>query len=275
MPHRNRRPARARRVPAVIESVEARLLFDASQLSATIVSSTLPATISDQGGAKGTVVVAVTNASGATQTLPGGVAQVYLSAGGFDPQSYANFFLGERHLPKRVASGAALTYAVSINIKKGQIGADGDYNLYPLVVDHDNQPGTFAAGPELDVTAPDVKLAVAQKLPKLPAAVGAKGSIKGVVDKLLITNSGTADSTTTLEVAVNADPTDDLNGVEGQGAGGLTKKVRVPAGKTVTVPVKLSGTFAAGTYALSAVVETLNNDATVYSSDNPTFTVVG
>ena len=214
MTHRHRRSVCARRVSAVVEAVEGRVLFDASQLTATIVSSTLPASISDQGGAKGKVVVAVSNTSGVTQTVAGGVAQVYLSAGGFDPQSYSNFFLGERHLPKKVASGATLTYTVSINIKKGQIGADGNYNLYPLVVDYDNLPGTFSAGPALDVTAPDVSLAVTQKLGKLPAAVSAKGSLKGVVDKLVITNGGTADSTTTLEMAVNADSTGDPYGAK-------------------------------------------------------------
>ena len=55
------------RSPVVIESMEGRVLFSVSQLTAAVASSTLAAAVSDQTAAAGRVTVSVTNDSGATE----------------------------------------------------------------------------------------------------------------------------------------------------------------------------------------------------------------
>ena len=57
--------------PAVIEMMERRVFLDASVLTETIDSSTLPASISDQTVLKGTLAMTISNNSGADEKDPG------------------------------------------------------------------------------------------------------------------------------------------------------------------------------------------------------------
>src|SRR5580700_4960897 len=78
--------------PAVIESMERRLLFDATLLTEVIDSSTLPAAVSDQSVLKGTLEMTVSNNSGIDEKDPGSIVSFVISSTPLDPPAL-NFYI--------------------------------------------------------------------------------------------------------------------------------------------------------------------------------------
>src|SRR6185312_6451447 len=104
---------------ALIETLEQRVLFDASQLTETIVGSTLPASVSDQATLKGTVSVQLTNSSGATQQFKGALA-IDVADQTLDISS--NNFVNLRSSPASISlkAGQTKVFKVAINAAGGK-----------------------------------------------------------------------------------------------------------------------------------------------------------
>ena len=82
--------------PAVIESMERRLLFDATLLTEVIDSSTLPTSVSDQSVLKGTLEMTVSNNSGIDEKDPGSLVSFVISSTPLDPPTLNFYILKEQ-----------------------------------------------------------------------------------------------------------------------------------------------------------------------------------
>ena len=250
----------------VIESMENRLFFDASQLSEAIVASTLPAQISDQTVAHGKVTIDVTNNSATLQKYRGVVDVATTTDSTFDPQSYSEFNLGGKNTSFNLASGVTKQYVIPVNIKKGEL-QDFTYGLYAFVADVSQQYSVSGPTGTLTVAPPVVTLSETQTFVKLPSTLATAGGKLGATDKIAITNSGTDASSTALTIDVYATP----DGVASDGtpflAVPLTKKIQIKAGKTANVTVKLPTfpTVTDGTY--SVIAQVTQTTGTVTQSD--------
>src|SRR5271170_67944 len=234
--------------PAVIEAMERRLLFDVSVLTETIASSTLPASISDQTVLKGTLEMTISNNSGIDEKDPGSIVSFVISSTPLDPPALNFYIVKEEKADLSLADGASkdFTFTVNVNLAKGK-PPDGVYTIYALVVGADNNYSQSVPWATLTVHPPNVILSETENLLKLPDSTST-GSKFHVTDDVAITNSGTDPSTTPLTIGVYLTP----DGIPADGTlmTGVTKKVTIDAGKTVTVPVTIAAipTLAVGTY---------------------------
>ena len=106
-----------------IESMEKRTMFDASLLTETIISSTLPATISDQAVLKGVVTVNIANNSGVDEKEKVATG-VEISNGTLVPLSRQFGVLASKTLVLALKAGQNKTFKFPVNIAKGKL-ADG------------------------------------------------------------------------------------------------------------------------------------------------------
>ncbi len=161
--------------PAMIEAMEQRLLFDGSQLTETILSSTLPATISDQSVLHGVVKLEVTNNSGVTQKFRGAVG-IFIAYQVLDIPSHNWGILRSGPAVISLANGKSHIYPFVIAIHKGKL-ADGTDTLFGVVTDANSVYSQSPPGPTLTVHTPNVSLSETEKFSKVPASEApARGS---------------------------------------------------------------------------------------------------
>lgn len=251
--------------PALIETMERRLLFSASALTETIDSSTLPTSISDQTALKGTLEMTITNNSGADEKDSGALVSFVISSGPLDPQTLNFYILKEQKTNLALADGASkdFKFSINLNLAKGK-PPDGDYNIYALVVDAQSNSSQSAVGPAFTVRPPIVVLSETENLLKLPDS-SAPGAKFHVVDDVAITNSGTDPSTTPLTIGIYLTP----DGIPADGSlmTAVTKKETIAAGKTVTVPVTIAAipSLAVGTYEF--ITQVTQSNGTITTTD--------
>lgn len=233
---------------AVIEAMEQRLLFAVSALTETIDSSTLPTSTSDKTVLKGALEMTVSNTSGADEKDPGSLVSFVIASTPLDPPSLNFYILKEQKTDLSLANGSSkdFTFTINLNLAKGK-PPDGVYSIYALVVDADSNYSQSVPGPALTIHPPNVVLAVAENLLKLPDST-APGAKFHVTDDVAITNSGSDPSTTPLKIGIYLTP----DGIPADGSltTAVTRKVTIDPGMTVTVPVTIAAipTLAVGTY---------------------------
>jgi hypothetical protein len=252
--------------PAVIESMERRLLFDATLLTEVIDSSTLPTSVSDQSVLKGTLEMTVSNNSGIDEKDPGSLVSFVISSTPLDPPTLNFYILREQKVNLSLADGASKDFKFMISVPKAKV-PDAVYNIYALVVDANSGYSQSAPGATLTVHPPNVTLSETENLLKLPDSTTA-GTKFHVTDQVAITNSGTDPSTTPLKIGIYLTP----DGIPADGSlmTAITKKVTIAAGKTVTVPLTIAAipTLAAGTYEF--ITQVTQSNGTVTTTDPAT-----
>ena len=260
--------------PAMIEAMEQRLLFAASALTETIDSSTLPTSISDQTALKGTLVMTVSNNSGAAVTDAGSLVSFVISSTPLDPPALNFYILQEQKTNLFLADGASkvFKFTLNLNLAKGK-PPDGVYNIYALVVDANSDHSQSAPGAALTVHPQNVTLSETENLLKVPDSTTA-GSKFHVTDDVAITNSGTDPNSTPLKIGIYLTP----DGIPADGSlmTAVTKKVTVNAGKTVTVPVTIAAipSLAVGTYEfITQVTQSNGTITTTNPATAPTITL--
>jgi hypothetical protein len=251
---------------AVIESMERRLLFNATSLTEVIDSSTLPASVSDQSVLKGTLEMTVSNNSGIDEKDPGSLVSFVIASTPLNPPTLNFYILKEQKVNLSLANGASKDFTFAISIPKTKL-VDGAFTIYALVVDADSNYSQSAPGAPLTIHPPNVTLAETENLLKLPDSTTA-GTKFHVTDQVAITNSGTDPSATPLKIAIYATP----DGIPADGSlmTSITKKVMIAAGKTVTVPLTIAAipTLAAGTYEF--ITEVTQSNGTITTTDPAT-----
>jgi hypothetical protein len=264
------------RRPIVIESMERRVLLDATVLTDAVISSSLPASFSDQTVAHGKVMVTITNNSGVTQKEKVSVDVVVTPAGSLDLQAQSTVILATKGYSGTLVNGQSKPFTEAVTVKKGELG-DGTYTVYAVAADPEGGTSQSAAGPTFTVTAPVVTLSETESIAKLPKSSVTAGEKLGLTDKVTVVNSGTDASTTPLTVDVYATP--DGTVASGTLVGSATSKATIGAGKKGVVPVKLAtvpATLTAGTYDLIAAVTQANGTVTASpAASSPTLTVSG
>lgn len=258
--------------PAVIEGLEGRVFMDASQLTETILSSTLPAGVSDQATLKGTVTVQVANNSGATQKFKGSVG-VYAAARLFDLTSNNWTLLRSQPAAISLVSGASRVFKIAISVPKGKL-ADGTYALFAAVTDQTNATSQSPAGGTLLVHVPIVSLSETEKLLKLPASTKVGATLKAV-DRVTITNSGSDPFSGVLNIALLAAPNYAVVGATSVSS--IAKKLTIPAGRSVTVSLNFRSESAIGPGTYHMISEVIQPNGMVTSSNPataPTFTIL-
>jgi hypothetical protein len=252
--------------PALIESMERRLLFDATLLTEVIDSSTLPASVSDQSVLKGTLEMTVSNNSGIDEKDPGSLVSFVISSTPLDPPTLNFYILREQKVDLSLADGASKDFKFMVSVPKAKV-PDAVYNIYALVVDANNGYSQSAPGATLTVRPPNVTLSETENLLKLPGSTTA-GTKFHVTDQVAITNSGTDPSATPLTIGIYATP----DGIPADGSlmTSVTKKVMIAAGKTVTVPLTIAAipTLAAGTYEF--ITQVTQSNGTITTTDPAT-----
>jgi hypothetical protein len=250
----------------VIEAMEQRLHFDASALTETIDSSTLPASTSDQTVLKGSLVMTISNNSSAAEKLPGSIVSFVIASTPLDPPALNFYILKEQKTTLSLASGASKIFKFAINIPKTKL-VDGTFNIYALVVDAGSAFSQSAPGAALSIHPPNVTLSETETLLKSPSSTTA-GTKFHVVDQVAITNSGTDPSSTPLKIAIYATP----DGIPADGAlmTAITRNVNIKPGQTVIVPMQIAAipTLAAGTYEF--ITQVTQSNGTVTTTDPAT-----
>jgi len=95
-----------------IESMEQRMLFDASVLTEAIISKTIPASVVSNASLHATATVRVTDNSGTTQSGPYEIG-VFFADGALDVPSKNFVILGTRHVGNlALANGKSKTFAL-------------------------------------------------------------------------------------------------------------------------------------------------------------------
>jgi len=256
---------------ALIETLEQRVLFDASQLTETIVGSTLPASVSDQATLKGTVSVQLTNSSGATQQFKGALA-IDVADQTLDISS--NNFVNLRSSPASISlkAGQTKVFKVAINAAGGKL-TDGTYNVFGVVTDQ-SSASQSPAGPALLVRKPDINLSETATFKNLPASTGLNALIKAV-DTVKITNKGTDPFSGFLKVSILGAPDDTVAGATT--ATFVAKKYTLAPNHTITVPIKFTSTVGLAANVYRMITAVTQPDGTVTSTDPasaPTFTII-
>jgi hypothetical protein len=255
-----------------VEAMEQRLHFDASALTETILSSTLPAAVSDQGVLHGTLSMNVANNSGFAEKDPGSIVSFVISSTPLNPPALNFYILKEQKATITLADGASKVFKFQINIPKGKL-IDGAYTIYALIVDADSNFSQSQPGSSLTIHPPIVTLSETESFVKLQdtATTGAKYHL---TDKVAITNSGTDPSATALTIGIYATP--DGNPADGSLMTSVTRKVVINAGKTVTVPVNVSALPALGVGTYDLITQVTQSNGTITQTDPstaPTFTL--
>jgi hypothetical protein len=258
--------------PALIEGLEQRVLFDASQLTETIINSTLPAAVSDQATLKGTVSLQLGNNSGVTQEFKGAiavdVADKVLNIPG------KNFVI-LRSMPAAISLkvGQIKVFKVAINIPGGKL-ADGNDTLFGVVTDQTNAFSQSPAGPALLVRPPNVSLSETETFKNLPASTGVNATLKAV-DKIKITNTGSDPFTGLLNIALLAAPNDAVAGATSVTA--VAKKFTIPANHSVAVSLNFrseAGLSPVTYRMLSAVTQPNGTVTSSNPATAPSFTII-
>jgi hypothetical protein len=258
---------------ASIEGLEGRVLFDASQLTETVIASTLPTAVSDQATLKGTVTVQVSNNSGVAQKFKGKLA---IDA---TQENVVTFPLSNgtvlRSIPVSIslASGATKTFKVPISVGKGKL-TDGTDTLLGVLSDATNAYSQTPPIGSLVVHAPIVALSETETLIKFPASAQIGIPLKAA-DHVTITNGGTDPFSGSLIISLVAAPNDTVTGSTAIST--ITKKLTLNPGHHVTVGINIRTLveLAGGTYDMISAVTQPNG--TVTSSDPltaPVFTIV-
>jgi hypothetical protein len=252
--------------PVVIETMERRLFLDASAFTETINSSTLPASVSDQTVLKGTLVMTISNNSGAAEKDPGLIVSFVISSTPLDPLALNFYILREQKATISLADGASKVFKLAINIPKTKL-VDGAYTIYALVVGQENDFSQSAPGAALTIRPPNVTLSETESLLKSPESTTA-GAKFTVTDQVSITNSGTDPSTTPLKIAIYATP----DGIPADGTPMtlITRNVKINPGQTVKVPMQIAAIpkLAAGTYEF--ITQVTQSNGTVTTTDPAT-----
>jgi hypothetical protein len=138
--------------PAVVmETMEQRMLFDASALTETIISKTLPASVSRGAPLTATVTIQISNDSGVTQSGPAEVG-VFIADGVLSIPSGDYGILGSKHIDDlAMPTGTSKTEVVPIKLKADSL-AIGTDTLFALVVDPTGAWSQSAAEGNLVVT---------------------------------------------------------------------------------------------------------------------------
>jgi hypothetical protein len=260
------------RPTVMVEAIEQRVLFDASALTETILSNTLPAAVSDQGVLHGTLSMSVANNSGFAEKDPGSIVSFVISSTPLNPPALNFYILKELKTTISLADGASKAYKFQINIPKGKL-VDGAFTIYALIVDSGSDFSQSQPGPTLNIHPPIVTLSETENFLKLTDAAST-GTKVHITDQVAITNSGTDPSATALTIGIYA--TQDGVPADGSLMTGVTKKVVINPGKTVTVPVTVAAipSLSAGTYKLITQVTQTNGTITQTDpSTAPTFTL--
>ena len=214
----------------MIEGLERRVLFDASQLTETILSSTLPAAVSDQAVLKGTVSLQVENNSGVTQKFKSEIG-IYVADQVLDIPGNNWSILRSEPVVISLTSGQSKVFKVAISVPKGKL-ADGGDTLFGVMTDQGNSFSQSPAGPMLLVHPPIVSLSETETLLRLPAST-AVGATLRAVDRVTITNSGSDPFGGVLNIALLAAPHDAVTGATAVSS--VARKLTIPAGRSVEV----------------------------------------
>ena len=258
--------------PAVIEGLEQRVLLDASQLSETIVSSTLPASASDQAALKGTVSVQVSNNSADTQAFKGTIG---VDAAVQTLDIPAHSFVTLKSMPTAISltAGQTKVFKVAINLAAGKL-ADGSYNVFGVVTDQGGVSSQSPAGPTLLVRPPDVSLTETETFKNLPASTKLNATLKAI-DSIKITNNGSDPFTGVLNIALLAAPNDIVAGRNPRRIGGKEIHDRPEAQRFAHPQLTSEAGLTGGTYRMLSAATQPNG--TVTSSNPataPSFTVI-
>jgi hypothetical protein len=258
--------------PALIEGLENRVLFDASQLSETIVGSTLPASASDQAALKGTVSVQVSNNSSAAQAFKGTIG---VDAAVQTLDIPAHSFVALKSMPTAISlkAGQTKVFKVAINLAAGKL-ADGSYNVFGVVTDSSGASSQSPAGPALLVRPPDVALAETESFKNLPASTRLNATLKAI-DSIKVTNNGSDPFTGVLNIALLAAPNDIVAGATRVSS--VAKKYTIAPKHSVSLTLKFTSEagLTGGTYRMLSAATQPNG--TVTSSNPataPSFTVI-
>jgi hypothetical protein len=261
-----------RQQPPLIESMESRVLFDASQLSETIVASTLPTAVSDQAVLKATVSVEVANDSGAAQKFRAALG-IYVADQVLNLSSGNGTLLRSANQNISLASGQNKLFKVPISVPAGKL-SDGTDTLFSMLTDQTSAHSQSPAGPTLLVHPPYVSLAETETFLRLPASTAVGATLKAV-DKIHITNNGSDPFTGSLTIALLAAPNDTVTG--STTVTSLVRKLTIPAGHSANVNLNFrsEAPLSPGAYQLLSAVTQPNG--TVTSSNPataPTFTII-
>jgi hypothetical protein len=239
-----------------IETMERRVMFDASALSEAITASTLPTSISDQDVLKGAVTVEVTNTSGTPEKFKADV-KVVTAGGALDISGGQYAQLASKVTEISLAAGASKAYVVRVSVAKGKL-TDGTGTLLAVVSDTTGAESQSPAGSTLTVHTPIIALSETEVFYKLPATIAPETKIKWS-DKVSITNSGSDPSATPLTIAVYAS-----NVTGAIPLATVFKKITINAGRTAVVGIAIrdNAGLAAGDYKLIAVVTQTNGTVT-------------
>jgi hypothetical protein len=136
-----------------MESMERRMLFDASVLTEAIISKTIPASLVSNAPLHAAATVQVTNRSGTTQSGPYEIG-VFFADGALDIPSKNFVILGTRHVGNlALANGKSKTFAVRITRKPNTLNLGVD-TLYAVAVDPSNAFSQSAASGTMTVIPP-------------------------------------------------------------------------------------------------------------------------
>jgi hypothetical protein len=256
----------------VIESMEPRVLFDAGLLTETIVSSTLPAAVSDHAVFHGTVVMNIANNSGVDEKENKVEIGILIANGPLIIEGGVYAVLKAKPANLNIPNGASKTYSFPVNIAKGKL-ADGVDTMYGTAVNSEGIFSQSVAGPSFTVHPPIVTLSETETFVKLSDTVVSGSNARPSV-KVGITNSGTDASTDPLAIGVYA--TTDGIAADGVPITSISKKVTINAGKTVNVSLPIPGVpkLAAGTYQI--ITQVTQHDGTITTTDPataPTITI--
>ena len=191
----------------VMEAMEQRVLFsaDASVLTETVVSDTLPTSISNHITATGKISVNVANNSGVKQSGAIFVDVVSTTDFSLDLQSQDTFLLAAKRESINLQNGESKTFIIPVTVKKEKF-EDGTFPIYAVAADReDGLSQSASSGGSFTVHPPIITLSETESFVKLPPAVVSAGKFN-VTDKVVVTNSGTDPSTDKLTVNIIATP---------------------------------------------------------------------
>jgi hypothetical protein len=228
-----------------IETLERRTHLDASQLSESIVSSTLAASASDESPIKGTVMVDVANTADFAQKFK---ARIEVLGNGN--------LLSSKGTTIALAAGASEVFSLGVAVGKGKL-ADGTYGLIAEVIQPTEVSSRSVVGAALVVRPPIVDLSETETFRKLVTTV-APNTKFSTTDIVSITNSGSDPSVDPIVINVYASTNDAIAGAVSLVM--VKKKITIKPGKTVAVAIgiKRPAGLPAGTYQLISAVTQLN-----------------
>jgi hypothetical protein len=243
--------------------MEPRFLFDGSELTETIVASTLPAAVSDQAVLRGTVSVEVANNSGETQKFRAALG-VYAAGPVLDIPGGGYTVLRSAGENISLKSGQEKLYKLSVSVPAGKL-SDGTDTLFGVLTDQGGAHSQSPAGSTLLVHVPYVSLAETETFLRLPGSTPVGATLKAV-DKIKITNNGGDPFTGLLNIALLAAPNDTVTGATTVNS--VQKKLTIPAGHSANVNLNFrsESPLSPGSYQMISAVTQPNGTVT---SSNP------